>query len=62
MKAWLQAMSIAVALLCGFNPSIFAQSGNLYNQLVEMAKSEIAKKGGKVTIAINWTNPQGKET
>jgi ABC-type Fe3+ transport system substrate-binding protein len=60
MKAWLPMISVTAALLFGFNPEIFAQSGNLYNQLVEMAKSEIAKKGGKVTIAINWTNPQGK--
>jgi ABC-type Fe3+ transport system substrate-binding protein len=59
MKESLPLLSIIIAFWFSAAPAL-AQSGNLYNQLVEMAKGEIAKKSGKVTIAINWTNPQGK--
>jgi iron(III) transport system substrate-binding protein len=52
------SLAAAIFLLCG--EVVLAQSGNLYNQLVDAAKSEVAKKGGKLTIALNWTNPQGK--
>ena len=57
---WFRVLSLAAAifLLCG--EVVLAQSGNLYNQLVEASKSEVAPKGGKLTIALNWTNPQGK--
>ena len=52
------SLAAAIFLLCG--EVVLAQSGNLYNQLVEASKSEVAKKGGRLTIALNWTNPQGK--
>jgi hypothetical protein len=49
------SLAALIFLLCG--EVLLAQSGNLYNQLVEAAKSEVAKKGGKLTIAPNWTIP-----
>ncbi|MSP40816.1 MAG: hypothetical protein EXR70_20205 [Deltaproteobacteria bacterium] len=60
MKTWRQMFSVIVVILFAGSASLFAQSANLYNQLVEASKSEVAKKGGKITIALNWTNPQGK--
>jgi len=52
------SLAAAIFLVCG--EVALAQSGNLYNQLVDGSKSEVAKKGGKLTIALNWTNPRGK--
>ena len=60
MKKWRQMFSVVVVILFTGSASLFAQSANLYNQLVDASKSEVAKKGGKITIALNWTNPQGK--
>lgn len=51
---------IGVFLFCGARP-LFGQAGNLFSQLIEASKSEIAKKEGKVSIALEWVNPkQGK--
>ena len=49
------SLAPVIFLLCG--EVALAQSGNLYNQLVEASKSEVAKKGEELTIALNWTNP-----
>jgi hypothetical protein len=55
-----QVLSIAASLIVFGGKNLFAQGGNLYNQLVEASKAEVAKKSGKLIIALNWTNPQGK--
>ena len=60
MKTWRHMFSVVVVILFTGSASLFAQSSNLYNQLVDASKSEVGKKGGKLTIALNWTNPQGK--
>lgn len=60
MKTWLQVLSVGAATFFFHSVSLFAQSADPYNQLVELAKSEVAKKAGKVIIALNWTQPQGK--
>ena len=60
MTKWLPVWRVAVGIILFDSVSLFAQSGDPYHQLVELAKAEIGKKAGKVIIALNWTNPQGK--
>jgi Bacterial extracellular solute-binding protein len=43
-------------VVCPSKP--LAQEPNLFVKLVEASKAEVAKKGGKITIATNWTSEQ----
>ncbi len=44
---------------------VYAQTllaqGKLFNQLVETSKAEMAKKGGKLKIALQWTKSDVKK-
>ena len=42
-----------------YAPAILAQ-GKIFNQLVEMSKAEMGKKGGKLSFGNNWTPRQAK--
>jgi iron(III) transport system substrate-binding protein len=59
-RKWLPLLALSVGFFFAASQSAFAQSANLFNQLVEASKGEVAKKGGKVTIANNWTPKQAK--
>lgn len=37
---------------------LLAQATNPFTKLVEVSKAEVMKKGGKITIATNWTSEQ----
>jgi len=52
------SLKLIVAFLLATGP-VFAQSSP-FTKLVEASKVEVAKKGGKVTVANNWTPDQGK--
>ena len=58
-KVRVVAIPMLILSLAYFLGSAQAQN-NSFTQLVDAAKSEVEKKGGKLTIGITWTNSQAK--
>ena len=47
-----------LSLSMAYLPDRAMAQGNAFSQLVDTAKSEVEKRGGKLTIGITWTNSQ----
>jgi hypothetical protein len=47
-------------LSIAYLPSTANGQGNSFTQLVDAAKNEVEKKGGKLIVGITWTDAQAK--
>ena len=52
---------VSVFIVAAFQSCVTtAAEGNLFNQLVETSKAEVAKKSGKLSVALEWPDNEAK--
>jgi iron(III) transport system substrate-binding protein len=59
IKIWRYLFLLIGLGLGALTPSPSAAQGNPFNQLVETSRTEMAKKGGKLSVAMEWEQSEG---